>query len=338
MRVAVFSTRSYDQEFLEAANASQEVGGHETVFLEARLTEATASLANGFPAICAFVNDQLNAPVLRALAEGGTRLIALRSAGFNHVDLAAAGELGITVTRVPAYSPYAVAEHAVGLMLALDRKIHRAYTRVREGNFALDGLLGFDLHGRTAGIVGTGKIGVVTARILNGFGCKLLAYDPYPNAECEALGVEYVELDRLLAESDIITIHCPLTPDTHHLINGRALAQMKQGVMLINTSRGALVDTVAVVEALKTGQIGSLGLDVYEEEEALFFRDLSAQVIQDDVFTRLLTFPNVLITGHQAFFTREALEHIAETTLASVTEFERGVPCTNEVTAQQVQG
>ena len=338
MRVAVFSTRSYDREFLEAANASPEVDGHELVLLEARLTEATASLANGFPAICAFVNDQLSGPVLRALVEGGTRLIALRSAGFNHVDLAAAGELGITVTRVPAYSPYAVAEHAVGLMLALDRKIHRAYTRVREGNFALDGLLGFDLHGRTVGIVGTGKIGVVSARILNGFGCKLLAYDPYPNRECEALGVSYVELDRLLAESDIITIHCPLTPETHHLINGRALAQMKRGVMLINTSRGALIDTVAVVEALKTGHMGSLGLDVYEEEEALFFRDLSAQVIQDDVFTRLLTFPNVLITGHQAFFTREAMKHIAETTLASVTEFKRGVPCTNEVTAQQVQG
>jgi D-lactate dehydrogenase len=283
-----------------------------------------------------FVNDQLNAETLQTLAQQGTRLIALRCAGFNNVDLKTAAELSMTVVRVPAYSPHAVAEHTLGLILALNRKIHRAYARVREGNFALEGLLGFDLNGLTAGVIGTGQIGVVVARILLGFGCKVIAYDPYPNAECEALGVAYVPLNRLLNGADIVTLHCPLTPDTHHLINEQAITEMKTGVMLINTSRGALLDTSAVIEALKSGQIGYLGLDVYEEEANLFFEDLSEKVIQDDVFSRLLTFPNVLVTGHQAFFTQNALAQIAETTLANVTAFEKGEPLKNQVTLERV--
>ncbi|MDQ4077660.1 MAG: 2-hydroxyacid dehydrogenase [Chloroflexota bacterium] len=333
MKVAVFSTKSYDREFLKAANAEH---GHELTFFEPRLSRETAALAEGFPAICAFVNDELNAEVLHRLAAGGTRLVALRSAGFNNVDLVAAAELGLTVTRVPAYSPYAVAEHAVGLILDLNRRIHRAYNRVREGNFSLEGLLGFDLHGKTVGIIGTGKIGQIFARIMRGFGCQLLAYDPYPNTECEVLGVEYVPLEKLFAHSDIIALHAPLTPETYHIIDEEALKQMKPGVMLINTSRGALVDTRAVIEALKSGKVGSLGLDVYEEEEELFFENLSEQVIQDDTFSRLLTFPNVIVTGHQAFFTEEALANIAETTLDNVTAFETGEGTLHVVSAENV--
>jgi D-lactate dehydrogenase len=330
MKVAVFSTKAYDRRFLEAANADRR---HELVFFEARLTADTAVLATGFPAVCAFVNDQLDEKTLKALSEQEIRLIALRSAGFNHVDLTAATELGLTIVRVPAYSPYAVAEHAIGLILTLNRKIHRAYNRVREGNFSLDGLLGFDLHGKTVGIVGTGKIGVIVAQILKGFGCQLLTYDLYPNPECEALGAKYVELPELFAASDIITLHCPLTPETYHLINDQALEQMKPGVMLINTSRGALVDTEAVIGALKSRKIGYLGLDVYEQESDLFFEDLSEEVIQDDVFQRLLTFPNVLITGHQAFFTENALKNIAETTLSNITDIEQGRPCPNQISS-----
>jgi D-lactate dehydrogenase len=330
MKVAVFSTKAYDRRFLEATNADRR---HELVFFEARLTADTAVLATGFPAVCAFVNDQLDEKTLKALAEQETRLIALRSAGFNHVDLTAATELGLTIVRVPAYSPYAVAEHAIGLILTLNRKIHRAYNRVREGNFSLDGLLGFDLHDKTVGIVGTGKIGVIVAQILKGFGCQLLTYDLYPNPECEALGAKYVELPELFAGSDIITLHCPLTPETYHLINDQALEQMKPGVMLINTSRGALVDTEAVIGALKSRKIGYLGLDVYEQESDLFFEDLSEEVIQDDVFQRLLTFPNVLITGHQAFFTENALKNIAETTLSNITDIEQGRPCPNQISS-----
>jgi len=321
MKVAVFSQKPYDREFLQTANASHH---HELEFFEAHLSLSTAPLAKGFPAVCAFVNDCLDAAVLETLAANGTRLIALRCAGFNNVDLAAADRLGVTVARVPAYSPYAVAEHTVGLMLTLNRKIHRAFNRVREGNFALDGLLGFDLHGKTVGIVGTGKIGLCVARILHGFGCHLLAYDPYPNPACEELGVEFVDLAELLRRSSVITLHSPLTRETHHVINAEAIAQMQDGVMLINTSRGGLVDTPAVIEALKSGKIGYLGLDVYEEEADLFFEDLSQQPIQDDVFSRLLVFPNVLITGHQAFFTREALGNIADTTLDNITAFETG--------------
>src|SRR5690606_33792332 len=268
----------------------------------------TASLARGHAGVCAFVNDSLNAEVLARLAEGGMRFVVLRSAGFNHVDLEAALKLGIQVARVPAYSPHAVAEHAVALMLALNRKIHRAYARVREGNFSRDGLMGFDMNGLTAGLVGTGRIGICAARILAGFGMKLLAFDTYESPEAKELGVEYVSHDRLFAESDIISLHCPLTPETHHLIDARAVSLMKRGVMIINTSRGKVVDTKAMVEGLKSGKIGSLGLDVYEEEGDLFYQDLSDKVIQDDVFSRLITFPNVLITGHQAFFTRNAME------------------------------
>ena len=274
--------------------------------------------------------------MLAALARQGTRLIALRCAGFNNVDLAAAREVGLTVVRVPTYSPHAVAEHTLGLVLALNRKIHRAYARVREGNFALDGLLGFDLYGQTVGVVGTGQIGAVVARIMGGFGCRILAHDPFPNPECVALGARYVALPELFADSDIITLHCPLTPQTRHLINAQALQQMKPGVMLINTSRGALIDTPSVTEALKSGKIGYLGLDVYEEEADLFFEDLSNIVLQDDIFARLLTFPNVIITGHQAFFTRNALERIAKTTLANITTFEQSLASPNEISVDRL--
>lgn len=328
MKVAVFSTKSYDRHFLEAANTNHK---HELVFFEPHLTCDTAILASEFPAVCVFVNDQLDEKTLQSLAEQGTHLIVLRSAGFNHVDLKAAAQLGMTVVRVPAYSPYAVAEHTIGLILTLNRKIHRAYNRVREGNFSLDGLLGFDLHNRTVGIVGTGKIGVIVTKILNGFGCQILTYDPYPNAECKALGAKYVELPELFSASDIITLHCPLTPQNHHLINAQALEQMKPGIMLINTSRGGLIDTEAVISALKSRKIGYLGLDVYEQESDLFFEDLSDKVIQDDIFQRLLTFPNVLITGHQAFFTENALENIATTTISNITDIEQGRPCPNQI-------
>jgi D-lactate dehydrogenase len=288
----------------------------------------------GFPCVCVFINDLLDAQTLQILASGGTKLIATRSAGFNHIYLNAAAALGMTVVRVPAYSPYAVAEHTVGLILTLNRKIHRAYNRVREGNFSLDGLMGFDLHNRTVGIIGTGKIGLIVAQILKGFGCNLLAYDLYPTSEAERLGIKYVDLPGLFTSSDIISLHCPLTPQTHHLIDKEALNLMKPGVMLINTSRGALIDTQAVIDALKNRKVGYLGLDVYEQESELFFEDLSDEVIEDDVFQRLLTFPNVLITGHQAFFTEEAIANIADTTLSNITDFELGGACANEVRAK----
>lgn len=333
MKVAVFSTKPYDRQFLEVANYDHE---HELIFFEPRLSRETALLASGCPAVCAFVNDQADATTLEILAARGTRLLALRSAGFNNVDLKAAERLGITVVRVPAYSPYAVAEFAVGLALTLNRKIHRAYNRVREGNFSLDGLMGVDLHERTVGVVGTGKIGQIFAQAMQGFGCRVLGYDLYPNPAFEAIGARYVELPQLWANADIISLHCPLTPETYHLIDAKALQQMKQGVMLINTSRGALVDTEAVIDALKSRKVGALGLDVYEQESDLFFEDLSNQIIQDDVFERLLTFPNVIATGHQAFFTEEALRNIAETTLANITDIEQGVPCSNQIHPQQM--
>ncbi|NJS10173.1 MAG: 2-hydroxyacid dehydrogenase [Microcoleus sp. CSU_2_2] len=334
MKVAVFSTKSYDRTFLEAANVDRR---HDLVFFEPRLNLETSVLTAGFPAACVFVNDQLDGKTLAAIAQNGIRLLALRSAGFNHVDLAAARDLDLTLLRVPAYSPYAVAEHAVAMILSLNRKIHRAYNRVREGNFALDGLLGFDLHGKTVGIVGTGKIGAITAKILHGFGCRLLGYDVSQNADCEALGMEYVSLQELFGVSDIVSLHCPLMPETYHLINTATVEQMKPGVMLINTSRGQLINTKAVTKGLKSGKIGYLGLDVYEQETDLFFEDLSNQVIQDDVFQRLLTFPNVLITGHQAFFTEEALKNIAETTIANITDFEQGRPCPNKINLDQTK-
>jgi len=328
MNIAVFSTKPYDRQYLEIANAKS---GHALTFLEPRLDETTCQLAKGHDAVCAFVNDRLNGHVLHCLKDMGVRLIAMRCAGYNNVDLKAARENSIAIVRVPAYSPYAVAEHTVALMLGLNRKTHRAFTRIRDGNYALDGLLGFDLNGRTAGIVGTGKIGAVVAQILKGFGCRLLAFDKFKNPACEALGVAYVDLPTLLAQADIVTLHCPLQSDTYHLINGMAVAQMKQGVMLVNTSRGALIDTPAVIQGLKDGKIGYLGLDVYEEESDLFFEDKSGELLQDDVFARLLTFPNVLVTGHQAFFTHEALSNIAETTLNNVTSFVQGKASGNEV-------
>ncbi len=333
MKVAVFSTKSYDQFFLNEANQSQ----HELVFFEPHLNEKTALLSQGCEAVCVFVNDDLQASVLEILAEQQIQAIALRCAGFNNVDLEAAQRLAIQVARVPAYSPYAVAEHTVALILGLNRKIYRSFSRVREGNFALEGLLGFDLHGQTAGIIGTGKIGQIVAKILNGFGCQLLAYDVVPNETCQQLGCEYVGLDELFQRSDIITLHCPLTPETHHLINSQAFEQMKDGVMLINTSRGALIDASAAVKALKTGKIGYLGLDVYEEEGDLFFEDLSGKVIQDDVFARLLTFPNVVITGHQAFFTENALKNIADTTIDNLTSMAQGKSCPNLVTLKHTR-
>ncbi|MDZ8105488.1 MAG: 2-hydroxyacid dehydrogenase [Nostoc sp. DedQUE12a] len=331
MKVAVFSTKAYDRKFLSAVNSSTQ---HELVFFEPRLNRDTAILAAGFPAVCVFVHDQVDAPTLELLASRGTHLVVLRCAGFNNVDLQAAADLGVTVVRVPAYSPYGVAEHTVGLILSLNRKIHRAYNRVRESNFSLDGLLGFNLHQRTVGIIGTGKIGLILGQIMKGFGCNLLAYDVYRNSELEALGGKYVELPELFANSDIISLHCPLTPETHHLINAQAIEQIKPGVMLINTSRGALIDTQVVIEGLKSGKIGYLGVDVYEQESELFFEDLSGEIIQDDIFQRLTTFPNVLITGHQAFFTAEALHNIAETTFANITDVEQGRPCANQIHAQ----
>ena len=321
MRVHFFSAKPYDRASFEAASQ----GRHELVFLEPRLEEATVPLAAGADAVCAFVNDVVSAPVLEALAALGVGTVALRCAGYNNVDLDAAARLGISVVRVPAYSPNAVAEHTLALILCLNRHIHRAYVRVRDGNFALDGLLGFDMHGRTAAIVGTGKIGTAVASILHGFGCQLLAYDVAPNDECRALGVTYVSsLAELWPRADIISLHPPLTPATRHLIDAPALAAMKPGVMIVNTGRGALVDTPAVIDALKSGRIGALGLDVYEEEEALFFQDLSSHVIQDDVFARLLTFPNVVVTAHQGFFTADALTGIAAVTLDNITAFEQG--------------
>lgn len=328
MKVAAFSTKKYDRQFLAAANCDRQ---HDFTFFEPRLTIATAALAAGFPAVCAFINDTLDAETLRAIAAGGTSLIALRSAGFNNVDLAVAAELGLTVVRVPAYSPYAVAEHAVGLILTLNRKLHRAYNRTRDDNFSLEGLLGFDLHGSTVGVVGTGKIGQCFAQIMHGFGCRLLAYDPYPNPTCVELGVEYVELPDLLAASDIVSLHCPLMPATHHLINADTLQYLKPGAMLINTSRGGLVNTPAVIQAIKSGKIGYLGIDVYEQEENLFFEDLSDTIIQDDAFQLLQSFPNVVITAHQAFFTRNALKNIAETTVSNISDFATGRECPNEV-------
>jgi D-lactate dehydrogenase len=332
MKVAVFSTKPYDEESLKKANQ-----GHEFTFYETRLGEKTVSLASGYEGVCIFVHDQVTPTVAQRLAEGGTRLIALRCAGFNNVDVAASQAQGLKVVRVPAYSPYAVAEHAVALMLALNRKIYKAYAHVREGDFSLHGLMGFDMHGRTVGIVGTGKIGVIVGQILKGFGCRLLVYDVHKNPEAEALGAQYVRLTDLFEESDIITLHCPLMHETYHMINQYALKLMKQGVMLINTSRGALIDTQAVIEELKTGRIGYLGLDVYEEEEELFYEDKSLQIIKDDVFSRLITFPNVIITGHQAFFTQEALLGIAETTMQNIADFEQGKPLVNEVTAERIR-
>lgn len=333
MKIALFGAKPYDRHFFDEANLSTDYAIN---YLEPNLDAHTAPLAKGCKVVCAFVNDTLNAETLSCLSTNGIRHVALRCAGYNNVDLQAAQQCDILVTRVPAYSPYAVAEHTIALLLALNRKVHRAYNRIREGNFTLDGLLGFDLHGLSAGIIGTGKIGENVIRIMKGFGCHILAYDPLPNSECEQLGAKYVSLESLLTESDIVTLHCPLTPESYHLIDERAVSKMKDGVTLINTSRGALVDSRAVIGGLKSGRIGYLGLDVYEEEGDLFFEDLSNQVIQDDVFARLTTFPNVIITGHQAFFTREALRNIAHTTLRNIREYEQTKECSNSVTVEMM--
>jgi D-lactate dehydrogenase len=313
----IFSAKPYDRVAFDAANADDR---HDLVYIETVLGPATVGLADGAPVVCAFVNDDLSAPVVEALAAGGTSCIALRCAGFNNVDLEAADRAGIAVVRVPAYSPNAVAEHTLALMLALNRRIPRAYNRVRDGNFALDGLVGFDMAGKTAGVVGAGQIGAIVARLLWHLRCRVLVVDPHRDEHLVELGVEYVDLDQLLFESDVISLNCPLVESTYHLIDRSAIARMRDGVMIVNTGRGALVDTAAVIDGLKSGRIGSLALDVYEEEGSLFFEDRSAQVLDDDVFARLLTFHNVLITAHQAFLTREALSAIAETTLANVTE------------------
>ncbi len=317
MRIVVYSAKPYDRQFLDAAAHP----GVKMQYCEARLSAETVALAEGAMAICAFVNDDLSGPVLEKLAAMGVRLVALRCAGFNQVDLQAAEKLGLTIARVPAYSPYAVAEHTMALILSLNRKIHRAYNRVREGNFALDGLHGFDLHGKTVGVVGTGKIGAIFTRIAAGFGCRLLGHDIRQNPDCVALGMTYVTREKLFRAPDVLTLMCPLTPETRHLIRSETLPLLKKGVMLINTSRGAIIDTQAAIAGLKDGTIGSLGIDVYEEEADLFFEDLSNDVLRDDVFARLLTFPNVLVTGHQGFFTQEALTNIADTTIANIASF-----------------
>ncbi|MEM9482405.1 MAG: 2-hydroxyacid dehydrogenase [Cyanobacteria bacterium P01_F01_bin.116] len=328
MKIAFFNTKRYDKRSFTEVNRDY---GHELTFFESRLTPDTASLASGFPAVCVFINDEVGEETLREIAATGTKLIALRCAGFNNVNLSVAKELGMTVVRVPAYSPYAVAEHAVGLIMTLNRKLYRAYNRVRDDNFSLDGLLGFDLYGKTVGVVGTGKIGQCFAQIMHGFGCKLLAYDVKPNPACEKIGVEYVELPMLLTRSDIISLHCPLLPSTHHLINQESVQHLKPGVMLINTSRGGLIDTQAVIEAIKFGRIGYVGIDVYEREKELFFEDLSDTVIQDDTFQLLQSFSNVVITAHQAFFTKEALHNISNTTLSNISDIETEHHCVNIV-------
>lgn len=334
-RIAIFGTRSYDRTFLTRSNESH---GFSLDFIDTPLTSATARLAAGHDVACIFVNDMADRAVLEVLAQEGIRLLALRCAGYNNVDLEAAEALGIAVVRVPAYSPHAVSEFTIGLLLALDRKIARAWSRVRENNFALDGLVGRNLHGRVAGVVGTGQIGALVARALrSGFGCEVLANDPYVDPALVALGVSYVDRDVLLREADIVTLHCPLTPDTRHLIDARVLADARPGLVIVNTSRGALIDTAALIEALKRRHIGGVALDVYEQEAGIFFDDLSSEIIDDDVLQRLLTFPNVLMTGHQAFLTEEALTAIAETTLGSVADFAAGRALEHRVLRAQVR-
>lgn len=327
MKVAVYSARRYDKTMLERANAAH---GHELLFVQDALSLATVPLAAGCGAVCVFVNDSVDEAVLLALKDLGIGLVATRSTGFNHVDAVAAQRLGIGAVRVTDYSPYSVAEFAVGLLLAVNRRIARASQRTRDGNFELDGLMGIDLHGRTVGVIGTGKIGRIFAQIMRGFGCRVLGFDPYPTPEFDGIG-EYLPLDELLTHSDIVSLHCPLTPQTHHIINQTALEQLKPGSFLVNTSRGGLVDTEAVIAALKTGRLGGLAIDVYEQEADLFFQDLSGTVITDDLIQRLVSFPNVIVTGHQAFFTREAIGQIMATTLESVTAFERGEPLVNAI-------
>jgi D-lactate dehydrogenase len=329
MNIAFFSTKSYDRKYFETVNKEF---GHHLSFFEATLNPDTATLAKGYGCVCLFVNDKADKETIEKFSVNDVKLIALRSAGFNNVDLTAAAQNNIKVVRVPAYSPEAVAEHAVALILTLNRKTHKAYNRIREGNFSLEKLEGFTLHGKTVGVIGTGKIGQAFCRIMLGFGCKILAYDKFPSDEMKKAGVSYCSMDELLQESDIISLHCPLLPETHHLINKDAFSKMKKGAMLINTSRGAVIDTAAAIEALKNEQLGYFGIDVYEQEEKLFFKDLSERIIADDMIARLIGFPNVLITSHQGFFTKEALEQIASVTLKNISDFENGAALQNEVT------
>jgi D-lactate dehydrogenase len=326
MNIAFFNTKSYEQLYFDKYNTT-----HTINYLPVPLNERTASLAANNDAVCCFVNDRLNAETIRQLKSAGIKLIAMRCAGFNNVDLKSVAQAGIKLVRVPAYSPYAVAEHAVALILTLNRKTHKSYNRVREGNFSLERLMGFDLHGKSIGVIGTGKIGSIFAAIMKGFGCHIYAYDVYPNDSLTKDGVKYVQLEELLSKSDIISLHCPLMPETKYIINSNSIQLMKHGAMLINTSRGGLIETSAVVEALKSHQLGYLGIDVYEQEENLFFSDLSETIIEDDLLMRLMSFPNVLITSHQGFFTEEALTQIAQTTLANISAFESGRKLDNEV-------
>lgn len=326
MKLAIYSTKQYDRKYLDVAN---ERFGFDLEYFDFKLSLKTAKTAEGCDAVCIFVNDDGSRPVLEELAKHNIKILALRCAGFNNVDLDAAHKLGMQVVRVPAYSPEAVAEHAVGLMMSLNRRIHRAYQRTRDANFSLEGLIGFNMHNRTAGIIGTGKIGIATMRILKGFGMRLLAFDPYPSPLALDLGAEYVDLKTLYAQSDVISLHCPLTPENHHLLNAAAFEQMKDGVMIINTSRGGLIDSPAAIEALKKQKIGALGMDVYENERDLFFEDKSNDVIQDDVFRRLSSCHNVLFTGHQAFLTEEALLSISQTTLQNIQQIAGNEPCPN---------
>lgn len=333
MKIAVFSTKPFDQTHFMAY--ADQYPSFEWSWFETRLNAVTAPLAMEHEVVCAFVNDELDAPVLQKLWDQGSRLIALRCAGFNNTDLVEAERLGFQVCRVPAYSPYAVAEHAIALIMTTNRNMIRANARVRDGNFTLNGLVGFDLHGKTVGVIGTGIIGQVFANIIQGFGTRVLAYDPYPNADLEKAGIEYVNMDSLCQASDIISLHCPLTPENHHLIDYERIKTMKKGVTIINTSRGGLIDTGALIRGLKKGRVGHVGLDVYEEEENLFFEDHSDTFIQDDVFARLLTFPNVMITGHQAYLTREALERISEVTLENIQAYQTTGTATNLVTLEK---
>lgn len=326
MKIIFYSSQPYDRQYFDRLG-----GDMDLTYLDAQLTEQTARLAKGYPVLCAFVNDRLNAAVIKELKEGGTQLIALRCAGYNNVDLEAAADAGIRVVRVPAYSPHAVAEFAVALILTLNRKTHKAYNRVREGNFSLDRLTGFDLVGKTVGVVGTGQIGQAFAKIMLGFGCRVLAFDLIANRTLEAAGVEYLPLLDLLEQAQIVSLHCPLNDQTRHLINAQTLSRMQKGAMLINTGRGALIDTQAVLSALQTGQLGSLGIDVYEQEEHLFFYNRSEEIINDELILLLTSLPNVLVTAHQGFFTEEALTQIAHTTLESIRAFTASQPLENEV-------
>ena len=328
MKIAVFSVKPYEKEFLDKFNDEAK---HDLHYFEESLNAHTTNLAEGFEAVCVFVSDRIDKGVISKLAQLGVKLIDLRSAGFNNVDIEAAAEQQIKVLRVPAYSPQAVAEHAVALILTLNRKTHKAYNRVREGNFSVENLMGFNLFGKTVGVIGTGKIGVAFCQIMQGFGCKIVAYDIQESDALKAKGIIYKPLIEVLEEADIVSLHCPLTPETSQIINTTTLSKMKEGAMLINTSRGGLIKTAQVIEALKSGHLGYLGIDVYEQEEKLFFKDLSESIIQDDVIERLMGFHNVLITPHQGFFTKEAMDEIAETTLKNFSDFESGLSSDNEV-------